>query len=341
MGQYLQIVEVGPNSILTYYDDAIRGPVARKTATQSGLSDVIDQINFLKSLPLNIRTHFPTLLDFDNQNNSWYEMPYYSEHDSLHDRFLRGDDADENLCGEFVAVLDFVYNIFHNLQTAQPWEDTNLNLYLYRPIERLQSLPRLDPTFEHMLHVSEICVDNVPIIPAYQLLRQQKTNATIARLDPPKRLVMAHGQLGFSHILMHKNYTSPFTLLDFAGHKFNDYAYDCGKLLQCIDSAFDMLVNKGHVSELYFDRKVIRLGNRSITPEQTAFLNVMKKELITFLKVQHGNKFENEYARALLASASHMCGSVEFCYKIGNLERALECYALASLAYARFLDFVC
>jgi hypothetical protein len=312
--------------------------VARKVASQAGSEEVADQVNLIRALPPSIARHYPRLLEFELSNEGgWYLMPYYS-YPTMRTLILNSSLSATTLFNALRGVINFVFNTHHEWRKEVAGEEYFLKTYIKRPITRLQSMEVKHQYFVDISKAERVVIGSEELQSPIKLLNDIWNNSTLVESIQPAFVCSTHGQVEFEHILINLSGDNQpeFILLDARGsNHLLDPAYDAGKLLQCTHGRIDWL------EEDWFDLGQIEASSTVFAAEHLHFgfedrLDVCRElhenvvaEIISAAKIVDPDIFRIQMK---LAEAAHLLSAVPFCYRRNDLERALACFFVGTMA---------
>ena len=214
--------------------------VVRKEAYMLGRQKLINEINWLNNLPSDLKDKFPKVLKSDTSGNIvYYEMPYYSDMETIANRIKNGMPA-KDVKAITEKVLKFYQEKIAPNRMAQPTANYALNFLISKIYERLDQAERMSPNvFSDLIKAEEIKINGVWYDNIKTALAKIKTHPDwLNELQPPS-MELFHGDLHFENILIDKD--GNFIFLDPRGDDLGDQMYDIAKLLHTIVGKYDLI----------------------------------------------------------------------------------------------------
>lgn len=310
--------------------------IARKSATTAGGEEVKSQVDFLLQIPQDLKSHYPNLLQYSiSDQDSWYTMEYYA-YPTMRWLLLFSSLPLWWLEAALSNVVEFLFSVHHSWKREPVPNGYIEKIYVHRPIKRLRSMEEKAPIFADLNSRKLFSVGDTLLVNPLLLFEEMLMSPSILRKLTPIALVGTHGQVEFEHILINlssKDF-SDFILLDPRGvNECLDPIYDAAKIMQCTSGKLDWLEedlyqlgdvdirpDSLNIAELTFS-----LSDRNKLCDQ---LNISaKKSIFRYCTDESTEVLE---MRLALAEASHLLSAVPFCYRQGDLNRAIACYVVGA-----------
>lgn len=215
--------------------------LVRKQANGEGRQKLLDEINWLLSLPTELKRFFPTVEDYQCEGDSvWFDMPWY-DLNNLRKNILTGAYNPASVAEFNGKVLDFMFSkIYPNIIGSSPdnWvEEKHIN----RVILRIQQCYNRAPVFRSIILADKIEINGIVYKNIPQLIYSIKSCEKLKQFFKPDYLRMIHGDLHFQNMLVTNN-KQRFILADPRGELLgSDVYYDLGKLWHSFNGMYDLI----------------------------------------------------------------------------------------------------
>lgn len=220
--------------------DNIRGTI-KKTSTKG--NKIIDELNWFRKLPNELKIFTPRLISFSaNKNSPSYELEFYG-YQSLADMFTFGNESVQ--FWEIILKRTFVIlDSFHSYKKIIPISHYRA-IYLDKMTERLDVL-RKDKYWKDILERKTITINGLTYKNIYPLFKNLPK--IIAKLhEKQSDMTIIHGDLCLSNILCDANnlifkYIDPRGSFGVIGI-WGDRKYDLAKLRHSLHGNYDFIVS--------------------------------------------------------------------------------------------------
>lgn len=307
--------------------------LVRKRAS-NGKKKLIDEINWLLSLPEKIKIHFPeVLVSYKNNSIAYYEMPFY-DIPTLRQAIFNKIIDEKTVCKILDKIFDFMYVNLYSKKIQDVPLDFVKKIHFNRFKERINQTRKKAKIFNKILQKKYIIWGKERYLNALFLINDFESNKQLINLLSPLWMSQIHGDLHFDNILIDvdKNKVlSNFVLIDPRGWlQGSDYAYDLGKLWHSIHGLYDFI----HKGDFYFNMKEISDDEIKITLKykNISVLKVYRYILENFPKVLD-EKYKlskadpNWKLRTLFNEAIHFLSLPDFHLSFdGKEEKAISLY---------------
>ncbi len=215
----------------------------RKYADEKGAKKLLDEIQWLRDLPHNLKDMFPTVVDHNSVlPNIWFDMPFYDV-PNIRKNILNGIFDIQQIIQITESVLDFVFNnLYVNTISDTPsgWiKEKHLN----RVEDRLHETIKVAPIFSSIMAAKNILINGVAYQNLPALFFRLKNSSSLLNLCTPDKMRMIHGDLHYQNILLTQfENKPPFLLTDPRGELLgSDVYYDMGKLWHSFNGMYDLV----------------------------------------------------------------------------------------------------
>ena len=296
--------------------------IIRKEVTPLGEEKLIDEINWIISLPKEVARHFPEIISHNiNKEPTYFEMPHY-DYPTLRTLLL-----EENLnANDALGILENVFNfmfkeVYHEKrETAKNYLP---KVHLRKIFARLIQTKNMVYMFREIIDAEKLVINGVEYENILPLTTKIYQHWEMTKLLTPAYTSRTHGDLHFDNILIN-NDTNEFILIDPRGNFDYDVYYDLGKIWHSCHGLYDF-IHSGKF-DLEKDGKDFTYKFEDSDSYQTY------KELLEGLPkllLQHDDITEDPLweLRTLFSEASHFASVAPFQLKMdGKEDVAILCY---------------
>jgi hypothetical protein len=213
-----------------------------KEATDERMDKLIDEINFIESIPVPFNQSFPKVSYYrrdDEKKKVYYEMPHYELPSLRRLIFSNKLDADGILywSDKITKFSMELYNL-ERIETPETYLD---DMHWDRFDKRMNELRRKDAWFEMVLNQETVQVNGKELINAPIIVEKLKAHQDL--FQPEFVGKWSHSDLHFSNILIDEP-NDDFVLIDPRGYDYCDYYYDFGKLWHSVNGKYEMVANR-------------------------------------------------------------------------------------------------
>ncbi len=313
------------------------GDVVRKSATEAGKNEVIEQVDLLLSLPDEMKPYYPEIVEYQVDKAPYYYDMVFIDLPTMRDVMLYGDQNVQVTIEQMSHLMDFLQGVQHRWSNVAVPEGYVKRKYLDRAIKRLYGMADKDYRFKRIVDNASLSVDGEVFPNAIHTIDSIGSNGLLIAHLTPDRLVSTHGQLEFAHIFVNANEPTNFKLIDHRGINDRlDPGYDYGKLLVSSSGAHDWIeegfVTIDHISDDLSEISVVNFDKMDRLPLREGVNAAIEGKL-----VQMG---ERTLLTSKFAEAMHLLGSVPYCYGAGHLDRAIACYVAGLRSLTQFQNML-
>ena len=217
-----------------------------KQASSRGRNKLLDEINFYRSLPKSLDSHYLELL-FSKENESGVSLGLeYREDPNLRDLMMSMEIEPSEAARILRKVVEFEYCEALNKYSI-PTPNNYLNdVHYHRSWVRLAMCLEIDPGLTGLVHARRLIINGkqFPNIPAMLYKLESSPSATL-RLDPGRVSPHIHGDTHLGNILYDVD-KDDFHLVDPRGYPVCDIFYDLGKLSHSYHGGYDLIHEGRH-----------------------------------------------------------------------------------------------
>jgi choline kinase len=215
----------------------------RKYSDEKGSDKLLDEINWLTSLPAELKEMFPVVVDHCVlPPEIWFDMPFYDA-PNIRKNILNGNFNATEAIQITESLLDFVFNNLYTRVVAETPKNWVMNKHIARVENRLLQTAKEAPLFRSVLNAKSIVINGERYQNLAPLFFKLKNSTVLIDLFTPDKMRMIHGDLHFQNILLTGgNEHFPFTLADPRGElNGSDIYYDLGKLWHSFNGMYDLI----------------------------------------------------------------------------------------------------
>lgn len=219
------------------------GSFIYKKAT-TGREKLISEVNWIQNLPLDIRRHFPEILDYDfSCSPAYYKMKFYP-YPTLKELLFHGSIDPKRAYNVIKMVLDFMFSKVYSKDQTPPHAGYVKHVHLEKVESRLQAAKSASSLFSRVIDASSIVINGVRRDNVLPLLgRISKDLEFLSTLEPPF-LSIVHGDLKIDNMLINLG-NNDFILIDPrgrspAGLTVDDPIYDIAKIFTSYHGLYDL-----------------------------------------------------------------------------------------------------
>lgn len=304
--------------------------VVRKYAFGEGVSKLKNEIKWLSSIPKDGSNCFPPVLaSFQDENQAWYEMPWFNNQ-SLRYHAITGSYSSDQVLEVVSSVLEYMAKNLYSEKRINQEKNWVEERHIKRVSVRLTELKNNSEIFRPILSKNKIQINGkeFPNLPCIFGAIMSCNN--LLKDFEPDEFVMIHGDLHFQNILVPDVFTKDsFTLADPRGElRGGDIFYDIGKLYHSVNGKYDLI----HTDQFSLDEQLEfadkcsfswHFNNKYFEEKYDYLYRSIKKKLEIFLN-------DNDklwHIKALFSEAMHFSSVMPFhLYEKKKPERAIVMY---------------
>lgn len=293
--------------------------IIRKEAKGLGKQKLIDEINWLKSLPPNISEHFPQIKDYGISEEIVYlEQPFY-ELPSLRDLLFNQAIDSKRALKILDRILHFMFEKVYLRETKQPPIDYLDELHFYRVWHRLNKTERDANIFKEIINAKKVELNGETLINVPPLISYLENNRNARdQLTPDFVSNFVHSDMHFENILVDLD-NEDFILIDPRGYNECDYYYDFGKLCHSVNGMYDFIHEGRFILDWELKDDMIIATLEIPDSEIVREYREIKSGILELFKKYSHNK--DYLKRARFNEAMHFCSDMPFHLKYDNKEK--------------------
>jgi len=299
--------------------------IIRKEAKGVGKQKLIDEINWLKSLPPDISEHFPQIKDYKITKEMVYlEQPFY-EWPSLRDLLFNQAIDSKKTLEILDKILRFMFDKVYLKETKKTPEGYLDELHFYRVWYRLNKTERDASIFKEIINAKKIKLNGETLINIPSLVSYLENNEGLrTQITPDFVSKFTHSDLHFENILVDLD-NGDFILVDPRGYKECDYYYDFGKLYHSINGMYDFIHEERFILDWELEGNNITATLEIPDSRTVREYHEIKSGISELFKKYSHNK--DYLKRTKFNEAMHFCSDMPFQLKYDNKEeKAIAIY---------------
>lgn len=273
-----------------------------KEASDERMLKLIDEYNFIESIPEKFKDNFPKIIYYGvDGNKAFYEMEHH-DLPTIRRLILSNEITETELLFWTDRITDFSLQMYKHQIIPIPDEYFKI-MHFDRLDNRLKEVSEKSEWFKNILQKKTIVVNdkeynNIPI-----LAEKFKTSNFITTVEPEFIGRWSHSDLHYSNILIDRA-NDRFIFIDPRGYDYCDYYYDFGKLWHSVNGKYEMIASRQF--NLYdngfelFDNEAYRL------------LDGLKKTLPNILYKYSGETDVDVMRKTEWNEVMHFCSLIPF-----------------------------
>jgi hypothetical protein len=220
----------------------------RKYADEKGAKKLLDEIQWLRDLPDNLKDMFPSVVDHSSVlPDIWFDMPFYDV-PNIRKNILNGRFDVQQIMQITESLLDFVFNNLYVNTISDTPSGWIKEKHLDRVEDRLYETIKVAPIFSSIMAAKNISINGLTYENLPALFFRLKNSSSLLNLCTPDKMRMIHGDLHYQNILLTQfENKPPFLLADPRGELLgSDVYYDMGKLWHSFNGMYDLIHTDQH-----------------------------------------------------------------------------------------------
>lgn len=288
--------------------------VVRKEADADGRDKLINEIEWLRSIPEDLKPYFSSVLEYDITSPMvYYNVPYYGSR-NLREYIFAGDFTADDTVDFLDKLLHWMFQNVYSRKISKAPEDWIMEKHINRVLDRLPECCEKSETLKVLINAPKLIINGTEYRNVKELYDIIKGNKAFLKKVNPTELVMIHGDLHFQNILLSGETDTGFILVDPRGEKLgSDIYYDMGKLLHSVHAKYDFIHSDQFKLQLDLTKNV-PVADFEFT--NTYMVNVYDEIYAKFLKLiptlDYFKNDEDWEIKAYFAEASHLCSVMPF-----------------------------
>lgn len=303
--------------------------VVRKEAEGAGRDKLINEIDWLLSIPEKLKPYFSSVLEYDTKSPKvYYNVPYYGSKNLREYIFAGNFDVDDTIA--FLdKLLRWMFDNVYCRKLGYAPKNWTMEKHINRVLNRLIECCEKSKDLKGLIEADQIVINGKEYKNVKELYSQiAKLDSFISKVNPID-LVMIHGDLHFQNILLSNETDTGFILVDPRGeHSGSDIYYDMGKIFHSIHGKYDFI----HSDQFRLDVEYIDgVPNASYVFTNEYMVHEYDRIYERFLGLlsdfEYIKKDQDWLMKCLWAEASHFCSVMTFHIgKTENTDRAMMLY---------------
>ncbi len=288
--------------------------VVRKEAEGDGREKLINEIDWLMSVPGDLQPYFSSVLEYDTTSPLvYYNVPYYGSRNLREYIFAGNFDANDTI--HFLEhLLQWMFKNIYSRRISKASENWTMEKHINRVLDRLTECSEKSDMLKKLIAADEVIINRNRYRNIKELYTKiSRRNDFIKRVNP-SNLVMIHGDLHFQNILLSTETDTGFILVDPRGeHKGSDIYYDLGKIFHSVHGKYDFI----HSDQFRLDfnyKDNIPVADCVFTNEYMVNIydEIYRKLLHVMTDFDYIKKDPDWEMKTLWSEASHFCSVMTF-----------------------------
>lgn len=288
--------------------------VVKKESGGEGRDKLINEIEWLLSLPTELKPYFSEVLEYDIKNQEvFYNVPYYGSR-NLREYIMDGHLDADAACGFIEGLLDWMFeNVYSRSINSTP-KNWIMEKHVNRVLSRLPECSEKCEELGRIIDADRVVINGIEYRNVKELYTKLAGMNQLLESLHPKELVMIHGDLHFQNILLSNETDTGFILVDPRGENLgSDIYYDIGKLWHSFHAKYDFIHSDQFKFDLVWDGDV-PIANFEITNSfvERVYDEIYQKFRGIITKYDFIKSNPNWERNVLFAEASHLCSVSTF-----------------------------
>lgn len=288
-----------------------------KEATDERMTKLIDEIDFIESIPSEFKKYFPRIVSRGStENKAFYEMEHYNL-PTLRRLILSGSISK----GEILYWTDKITSIsmdFYNYKRIEEPKDYFDVMHFNRIKSRLAELRSKSDWFKENLNKDFVYVNGEKLLNIEKIIDKFESPDFLYRVKPEFVGRWSHSDLHFSNVLIDKENDS-IVMIDPRGYDFCDYYYDYGKLWHSVNGKYELIASR----QFFIDGNNFSLQNKSVFE----LLESLKPGILQILYKYSKEHPDDVLLKTRWNEVMHFCSLIPFLLDFdGKDERAKVAY---------------
>lgn len=315
--------------------------VVHKEAEGDGRDKLINEIEWLLSLPSELKPYFSSVLEFDiTSPKVYYNVPYYGRMNLREYIFSGNYDADDTIA--FIdRLLKWMFkNVYSRKISAAP-SDWVMKKHINRVLDRLPICCQKSPELNTLINADRIKINGKIYRNVRELYEILKNNEAFLKRVNPEDLVMIHGDLHFQNIILYEDSDTGFILVDPREEKKgSDVYYDIGKLLHSVHAKYDFIHSDQFRLKMDLETEIPEAEFEFTNTYMVQVYDEIYERLIELLDSYSYFADDPDWMmKAYFAEASHLCSVMTFHIpKSDTPDRVVTLYLTGVILINEFFD---
>lgn len=315
--------------------------VVRKEADADGRDKLINEINWLLSIPDDLKPYFSSVLEYDVTSPMvYYNVPYYGSR-NLREYIFAGNFSSDDTIDFIDNLLKWMFKNVYSRKISNAPNDWVIEKHVNRVLDRLPVCCEKSKTLNKLINAKSLIINGKEYKNIKELYEIILANKEFLNRVNPKDLVMIHGDLHFQNILLSNETDTGFILVDPRGeHLGSDIYYDLGKLLHSFHAKYDFIHSDQFRLSLDTESEV-PVANFEFTNSYMVkvYNDIYDKFIKLISKFEFFRNDPDWEMKAYFAEASHLCSVMTFhIEKSATADRVATLYLTGVILINEFFD---
>ncbi len=190
-----------------------RGSVMRKTAGKHGEERLVNEVKWIKSLPLRAKRHFPEIISYSlKKPYVYYDMKYYP-HPNMSNMLFEKKISTEKSVKIIKGIFDFMFREIYRLGVKNPEIGFIRKEYINKFYKRVKAIEGKSELIDKIFKTEKIVINGKEMENASSLIKKISEDMEfMSSLEPPE-VSLFHGDFRFDNMLIDKE-KEDFILID-------------------------------------------------------------------------------------------------------------------------------
>lgn len=315
--------------------------VVRKEAEGDGREKLINEINWLISIPENLKPYFSSVLEYDiTSPKVYYNVPYYGSKNLREYIFSGNFDANDTIV--FLdKLLHWMFDNVYCRKISLAPQNWTMNKHINRVLDRLVECCDKSVDLKRLIEAEKIIINGKEYKNAREIYTKIQNMDDFIKKVNPIDLVMIHGDLHFQNILLSDETDTGFILVDPRGeHNGSDIYYDMGKIFHSIHGKYDFIHSDQFRLSIDYVNGVPNATYIFTNEYMVAEYDKIYDKFLNLISgFEYMKKDPNWKMKCLWAEASHFCSVMTFhVNKSSTPDRVMLLYLMGVILINEFYD---
>lgn len=309
-----------------------------KDAKGLGSKKLIEEINFINSLPNNLKQYFPKIVEYSIREDFAYLKEEYFELPNLRCLLFDGKFGAKDAIKVLSNILSILQKYGYDRKSITPPADYLDQYHFDRVWKRIEHTVRIAPIFKKVVSAKAITINGKTYLNIPQIIDFLRSSSEMRIFLTPKKIYpYVHGDLHLENILVSSDKFS-FKLVDPRGYSYCDIYYDLGKISHSLNGKYDFIHEKKFKLSWRFKRKaaidvLLEFEKNNALCTYEAINNMIVDVYRTYTNDQHA------LIRVLFNEAMHFSSDMPFhLANDGKEEKSLAIYFTGVRVLNEFLS---
>jgi len=278
-----------------------RGNVIKKK-TRLGRKKLINEINFILSLPENVKKHFPRVIDHNFKEEVVHYDMVYCPYPSFIDLIFEKKISVKESLKILKIIFDFVFNTLYKIKIKQTPVGFISDSYFNKIKQRFNAVDKRFSLFKKVASSDSLIINGRKLKNFNIIINEIKKDIKfLASLEPPF-VTTYHGDFKFDNMLVNLK-TNDFVLIDprgktAAGYNESDIIEDIAKLFTSCHGYYDIF--RRNLFDIKFkENEEIYINYKLKSSETIDFFGKITTKLMQLLPNYDQIKNDNNWKKRL------------------------------------------